>query len=289
MFSIFPIVTFSLLLSPLSGLYVEIINNDPTSTWVAVEYPPSIMSIEKAKRRLGSIVDDDEPFEPYVEPNDVPDEFDGREEWKGMLPPVIDQGDCNSCYALATAESTGTRFAIKGCNHGTLSAQDLVSCDKTDNGCSGGSPSRAMIWVRDHGITTEQCLPYVSGTGRVPSCPSRCMNGSTVTRYQGTRAIGIPASIIQKHLIENGPVYAHMVVYGDFTEYRSGVYQHKEGASFGGHAVLLVGWGIEEGTPYWLCQNTWGPNFGENGFFKIIRGKNECDFEKKFYAVTVDC
>ena len=62
-----------------------------------------------------------------------------------------------------------------------------------------------------------------------------------------------------------------MVVYEDLITYQSGIYSHKEGTIIGGHAVLIVGWGVSEyGTEYWEVQNSWGPEWGENGgFFRI--------------------
>lgn len=64
----------------------------------------------------------------------------------------------------------------------------------------------------------------------------------------------------------------------------TGVYHSttKEGAY--GHAVKIIGWGVEKDTPYWLCANSWGTEWGDNGFFKIIRGNNECEIENNVVA-----
>lgn len=64
----------------------------------------------------------------------------------------------------------------------------------------------------------------------------------------------------------------------------SGVYQHVEGKMLGGHAIRILGWGTENGTPYWLIANSWNTDWGNNGFFKILRGKDECGIEGQISA-----
>ncbi|UMM33861.1 hypothetical protein L5515_007182 [Caenorhabditis briggsae] len=69
----------------------------------------------------------------------------------------------------------------------------------------------------------------------------------------------------------NGPVEASFTVYEDFYIYKKGVYQYTAGEVLGGHAIKIIGWGTEHGTDYWLIANSWGADWGENGFFKIRR------------------
>ncbi len=70
-------------------------------------------------------------------------------------------------------------------------------------------------------------------------------------------------------IYNHGSVEAGFMVYKDFLHYRSGVYQHVSGDQLGGHAVRLVGWGEENGVPYWLAANSWNTDWGDNGFFKV--------------------
>ncbi|KIH54151.1 papain family cysteine protease [Ancylostoma duodenale] len=78
-----------------------------------------------------------------------------------------------------------------------------------------------------------------------------------------------------------GPVVASMVVYTDFYDYKEGIYVHTGGSEEGGHAVKIIGWGKENGTPYWLIANSWNTDFGENGgYFRILRGSNHCKIEQ---------
>jgi len=68
-------------------------------------------------------------------------------------------------------------------------------------------------------------------------------------------------------------------VYEDFLTYGGGVYQHKAGKLGGGHAVKMIGWGVEDGTPFWIVANSWNTDWGEDGFFRILRGSDECGIE----------
>jgi len=77
----------------------------------------------------------------------------------------------------------------------------------------------------------------------------------------------------------NGPVEAAFDVYEDFLTYKKGVYQYTTGDYLGGHAVKILGWGVEDSTPYWLVANSWNEGWGDQGFFKILRGSNECGIE----------
>jgi len=76
-------------------------------------------------------------------------------------------------------------------------------------------------------------------------------------------------------------------VYEDFETYSSGIYQHKTGRNLGGHAVKMIGWGEENGTPYWTIVNSWNSGWGEQGTFRIIRGNNECGIENDGVAGDV--
>ncbi|KAK2947812.1 putative Cathepsin B [Blattamonas nauphoetae] len=264
---------------------VDIVNNDPTSTWVAVDYHPSIMSLEKLKRRVNPHVTFPRRKRFTVPDEDIknalPEEFDSRQRWPVEFAGIRDQGDCGSCWAFAITTVVADRYAIKGSPRGHLSAQDLVSCDTNDYGCGGSEMYPAWDWMVSDGAATEECIPYVSGGGRVPLCPSKCKNGSDIVRHRA-RSIYFPDTElkIMQEIYEFGPVQANMYTFQDFSTYKSGIYEHKTGMWLGGHAVVILGWGVENNVPFWLCQNSWGTAWGENGYFRIVRGKGMCDIEE---------
>merc|ERR1711924_265167 len=93
---------------------------------------------------------------------------------------------------------------------------------------------------------------------------------------------------IQQAMIEGGPVEVAFTVFSDFENYAGGIYQHKSGSQVGGHAVKMVGWGLENGVKYWKVANSWNPYWGEKGYFRIIRGQNECGIESSVAAPSAD-
>lgn len=64
----------------------------------------------------------------------------------------------------------------------------------------------------------------------------------------------------------------------------AGVYQHVQGRMLGGHAIRILGWGVEDSTPYWLIANSWNSDWGDNGYFKILRGSDHCGIESTINA-----
>nr|CAI5829111.1 unnamed protein product [Callosobruchus analis] len=103
-------------------------------------------------------------------------------------------------------------------------------------------------------------------------------------RY-GKNLIQLPSSPrqIQLEIMKNGPVAAGMYIYNSFQCYESGIYHKVEDVDgprpLAGHAVKIIGWGVENETPYWLISNSHGEVFGENGTFRIVRGKDDCRIE----------
>lgn len=86
----------------------------------------------------------------------------------------------------------------------------------------------------------------------------------------------------------NGPIVASFTVYDDFRTYKNGVYWHKTGGVAGGHAIRIIGYGIDNGVKYWNIANSWTPNWGESGYFRIRRGNNECGIEAEGIAGLVN-
>ena len=105
--------------------------------------------------------------------------------------------------------------------------------------------------------------------------------------FNGTVITAAGEKAIQQAIMLGGPVETAFSVYEDFENYVSGIYYHVTGALLGGHAVRFVGWGEENGTKYWRVANSWNPFWGEDGYFRIRRGTNECGIEGECYEMIV--
>jgi len=245
----------------------------------------------------------------------LPDAFDARENWPNCpsIRAIRDQSSCGSCWALGAVEAMSDRVCISsgGNIQVTLSADDLLSCCKACGfGCEGGELLEAWeFWVRD-GIVTgsnytlhQGCRPYPfppcehHSTKQhfepckhdlypTPRCEKKCQASYTdkayaEDKYYGRNAYAVDTNVkaIQNELYTNGPFEVAFEVYEDFLNYKSGIYKHVGGKMAGGHAVKLIGWGVEDGVDYWLVANSWNRDFGEDGFFRIVRGRNECGIE----------
>jgi cathepsin B len=95
--------------------------------------------------------------------------------------------------------------------------------------------------------------------------------------YTGTTVTARGVAAIQQAVMAGGPMEVAFTVYADFENYVSGIYHHVSGAQVGGHAVKVVGWGVEGGVKYWKIANSWNPYWGEKGYFRIKQGEGGID------------
>uniref|UniRef100_A0A8R1EF30 Pept_C1 domain-containing protein n=1 Tax=Caenorhabditis japonica TaxID=281687 RepID=A0A8R1EF30_CAEJA len=240
----------------------------------------------------------------------IPATFDSRSAWPECksIKQIRNQATCGSCWAFGAAETISDRICIetKGAQQPIISPDDILSCcgSSCGNGCEGGYPIQALRWWDSKGVVTggdykgAGCKPYpiapcTSGScpeSKTPSCSLSCQSGYSTAyakdKHFGTSAYAVAKKVasIQTEIHENGPVEAAFSVYEDFYKYTSGVYKHTAGKYLGGHAIKIIGWGTESGSPYWLVANSWGTDWGESGFFKILRGVDECGIESAVVA-----
>jgi len=222
---------------------------------------------------------------------EIPESFDARKQWPSFIHPIRDQAQCGSCWAFSGAEVLGDRFTIatNGKTNVVLSPEDMVSCDTGDMGCGGGMLDSEWKYLVETGIVSDACFPYSAGAGQAPACQAKCSDSEAFTKYKAADSFHLTTvEDIQKEVMTNGPVQAAFMVYKSFLSYKSGIY-NKHWWQFwdqelGGHAVKIVGWGTEKNTPYWIVANSWSTTWGEDGYFRIKRGGNVCQFESMVYG-----
>mmetsp|Transcript_13301 Transcript_13301/g.9603 ORF Transcript_13301/g.9603 Transcript_13301/m.9603 type:complete len:265 (-) Transcript_13301:39-833(-) len=213
----------------------------------------------------------------------LPDSFDSREAWGSCVHPIRNQESCGSCWSFGSTEALSDRFCVAsdGAVDVVLSPQDLVSCNKQNSGCGGGNIQYTWDYLEKYGAVSDACMPYTSGDGDVAQCQLSCtVEGEEWSKYKcvsGSVYVAKTYDDIKSYLME-GPLDVNFKVYEDFYNYDSGVYVHTTGSYLGGHAVKLVGWGVDDsGLEYWTIANSWGPAWGEKGYFRIAFGQCEVD------------
>jgi len=235
----------------------------------------------------------------------LPTSFNAIQNWPQCtsIGTIRDQSACGSCWAFGAVEAMTDRSCIFLKKNISLSAGAMAfCCDSCGDGCNCGYPASAWQYYQDHGVVEESCYPYPfpscdhhipnsknpcpTKEYNSPSCPSKCTNKTWAgpawaqDRHKGKSAYSVSGvQQIMAEIMKNGPVEAAFDVYEDFLTYKSGVYRHTTGQFVGGHAIKILGWGTSGSEDYWIVANSWNPDWGMNGFFWILRGKDECGIE----------
>merc|ERR1719401_2353916 len=208
--------------------------------------------------------------------------FDWRE--KGAVNDPKNQAQCGSCWSFATvANIEGNNFVTNG-QLVSLSEQELVDCDTMDNGCNGGLPSNAYkdLIGEGMGMELESAYPYTGADGSchaqkslekvflsswLPISSDEDQMATALVKY-GPLAIGINA----------GPMQMYMGGIADPMFCNPAALDH---------GVGIVGYGEESGKKFWVIRNSWGSMWGEDGYYRIIRGKGKCGLNRMVTTAIV--
>lgn len=200
---------------------------------------------------------------------ELPESIDWTE--KGAVTEVKDQGQCGSCWAFSAAAAIEGIWAITTKNLLDLSEQQLIDCSGSygNLGCNGGLMDYAFKYVIDHGICSADEYPYKAKR----SACQQCRTVAQIDSYQDVKAGN--ENDLQLHVAEQPVSVAIEADQLAFQLYRGGVFDERCGQNLD-HGVVVVGYGTDDGKPYWKVKNSWGESWGEKGYIRILRGKNLC-------------
>lgn len=233
--------------------------------WTAGRTSVSDLSPEQRERLCGLIletgIEEDVSFPLSV--------IDSVWDWRdhngdNWMTPIRDQGLCGSCWAFAALGALESLIKIHWNNPSLpvdLSEQYLVSC--SNGSCDGFSLVGTAAFLESDGATDEDCFPYQAAD--LP-CEERCSDWRTrLTRIESWELV---VSDSVKHALMDGPLYTNMTVYRSFFFYTGGVYEKlPQDDLIGSHVVVICGWNDIDSC--WICKNSWGTGWGEDGWFRI--------------------
>jgi len=191
-----------------------------------------------------------------------------------VVTPVKNQGQCGSCWTFSATGAMEAAWALKTGNLVSLSEQQLIDCVKQDQGCNGGQMDDAFEYAMHTPICPDTEEPYEARDDTCQKCPSKI-------RFSACRDIPPNNQLALKEAVAlYGPVSVSIEAdQSYFRLYTGGIITDTRCGTNLDHGVLIVGYGEDPTTSqkYWLVKNSWGPDWGENGYVRIARSDSEND------------
>ncbi|KAA3670269.1 cathepsin F, partial [Paragonimus westermani] len=161
----------------------------------------------------------------------------------------------------------------------------LVDCDVVDYGCDGGFPQETYgEIIRMGGLEAQKDYPYIA---MEQTC--RLDKSKLLAKINGSIVLEQDEHVQAAWLAERGPMSTSLNA--DLLQYYQSGISHPSKNECDpdelNHAVLTVGYDTEGGVPYWTIKNSWGADWGENGYFRLYRGDGTCGIEKDVSSATI--
>jgi len=206
---------------------------------------------------------------------DLPETNNESVDWRinYKVSSVKNQGTCGSCWAFSSVGAVESAWAIKNNILYNLSQQELIDCSFLDRGCNGGSMDLAFLFIKNHGLCTNLSYPY---QGKKHKChKKKC---ESVVHIKNHSDVQKNNESQLKNAVAIQPIsVAIQANKRSFQMYKSGIYNDYKCGTKLDHGVLVIGYDHDTdlNMSYWIIKNSWGSQWGDNGYIRIQRNIND--------------
>ena len=232
----------------------------------------------------------------FNDPNANTTTFKKHLDWRNKIDigPVYSQGACSGCWAYSTVQVIADSKAINTGTRPDLSPYHLLSCDTLDSGCHTGNMATAYAWIgvqRDGILRSRDFSTDITPAEECPLPSNLGSNGevlpdSQVPKPKGIRIDGYceiaplegkDTILALMRAVKQQPIAVGLNI-KPLQLYGGGLVQvadcppaSTDSVTAINHAAVIVGWGTDEATkkPYWLIKNSYGVDWGEDGYVRI--------------------